>query len=1454
MKLMYKYKFAVLFLEAALFWLSFNYRVEAQIFGSPNLVSPANGSANLTTSVALQWDSVSGSSSYSVQVAADSSFSKLVVNQSGLSSTSYLVSGLSSGTKYYWRAGASTLIVFSGWSSAWSFSTVAPPPPTLSAPTLISPTDGSTSQPTSLALSWNSITNATSYHLQVSTSTSFATLVYDNSALTQTSQQITSLTNSQTYYWRVAASNFTSTSSWSTIWSFATTAPPPPPLPATPTLISPADGSVNQPTTIVLSWNASTNADHYWVQIAADSMFSNPTIGDSSITATSYQANNLSTSTKYYWRVKGINSAGSSNWSSVWNYTTLDSQVLPPSQPVLASPSNGSTSLPTTLTLSWNSVSNADHYWIQVAADQTFLNMVYTNYTIVGTSQQISGLLNSTTYYWQVRAVNAGGQSPWSSQWSFTTSAASPSSLSAPNLISPVNGISNVPTTVKFNWDSVKSAANYHFQLSTSSTFSPLTSDNSNLTVPSEQMISLLNNQQYYWRVSAGNSNSSGPWSSVWSFTTAAPLPAPSLISPPNDSTTTPNNITFMWNQVPNADHYHIQISKTPNFDTLIVDDSTLTVSSKKIDSLSTNQIYYWRVMAKDSTNNGKWSNTNIVKTTAKPNSTLAAPNLISPPNGAANQATTLTLQWSSVSGASSYSVQVSTDASFNNLVVDQSGLSSTSYQVSGLSNNTVYYWHAGSSSLILFGGWSQVWSFTTEPKATTLSPPTLISPVNGSVNEPVSLQLEWAVVSGANSYNLQVGIDSSFNTIVFNKMGITSNFQQVDSLNHNKVYYWHVNASNTSSSSQFSSTWKFQTSVDSNLTVPQTPVLSSPANASADEPLYPILYWNSSTNASFYRLQVATDNSFNNLIFDDSAISATYYQVGPLNQSTKYFWHVLAKNNSGSSAWSSAWYFTTQQGTSNIPVLVSPNDGAKNQSLTVVCIWDTVPNTDAYNIQLSTSPNFDSLVIDDSAVNNSSVVIKNLYNSTTYFWHVRAKVNAVWHSFSSAWEFSTRITSPTFSNIDTTLTFPSYSDLSQFKSSDYKLVGIPGAGNFPLNTFLNGSPNVDWLAYWDNGAPDKYLVEYNNGGNFVFTTGVGFWIIKKGFLIIDTTTENAPLNSSGQVDVQLHAGWNIITDPFTYPISWDKVKSANSISEPIYSFNGNFQMSSTLSPYTGYYFFNDANHTTLEIPAQTVAPSLQKTSGVSSTQAAKIDWEINIKLASSGYSDSLAWLGVSSNTSGGYNLLDVHKPRNIGSFPTVYFSHPEWNKDYPIFASDIRPSFDSYCEWSFNVDSKPWHNASLSFDGIDKVPEQYEVFFQNPKTNRWINLRNGNTLKFIPTDPTTSFKILIGTSDAVNEKIKDNSVHNSEFQVGNNFPNPFNNSTEIPVYVPANSEIKIVVYNIIGKVVKTIVNGQASEGQHLYQWNGTDDNGNVASSGIYFYRIIAGSNFSQIRKMILLK
>ncbi|HKJ81268.1 MAG TPA: T9SS type A sorting domain-containing protein, partial [Ignavibacteriaceae bacterium] len=93
-----------------------------------------------------------------------------------------------------------------------------------------------------------------------------------------------------------------------------------------------------------------------------------------------------------------------------------------------------------------------------------------------------------------------------------------------------------------------------------------------------------------------------------------------------------------------------------------------------------------------------------------------------------------------------------------------------------------------------------------------------------------------------------------------------------------------------------------------------------------------------------------------------------------------------------------------------------------------------------------------------------------------------------------------------------------------------------------------------------------------------------------------------------------------------------------------------------------------------------------------------------------------------------------------------------------------------------------------------------------------------------------------------------DSNVLPSSYTLSQNYPNPFNPSTEIKFSLPEASNVKLTIYDAIGKQVAVLVNDYLATGSYRYSWNASN-----LASGIYFYRIEA-KNFNMVKKMVLLK
>ncbi|MBT4484775.1 MAG: T9SS type A sorting domain-containing protein, partial [Candidatus Latescibacteria bacterium] len=111
------------------------------------------------------------------------------------------------------------------------------------------------------------------------------------------------------------------------------------------------------------------------------------------------------------------------------------------------------------------------------------------------------------------------------------------------------------------------------------------------------------------------------------------------------------------------------------------------------------------------------------------------------------------------------------------------------------------------------------------------------------------------------------------------------------------------------------------------------------------------------------------------------------------------------------------------------------------------------------------------------------------------------------------------------------------------------------------------------------------------------------------------------------------------------------------------------------------------------------------------------------------------------------------------------------------------------------------------------------------------------------------------GTPGTENETITgvDETIFPNAFSLGQNYPNPFNPTTTITFSVPKKSFSELVIYNIMGQKVRTLISGELTPGNHSAAWDGRDDDGHAVSSGVYFSHLSIGEKVAA-RSMMLVK
>lgn len=290
-----------------------------------------------------------------------------------------------------------------------------------------------------------------------------------------------------------------------------------------------------------------------------------------------------------------------------------------------------------------------------------------------------------------------------------------------------------------------------------------------------------------------------------------------------------------------------------------------------------------------------------------------AIPTLNSPALGASGIGQSPHLEWQPVKNADYCRIQVALDKNFNSVVVDTlvSIVTGQCKVIPGvLENNTQYYWRSCAVNIAGNGQWSQMWTFSV---LNAPDSPQLLSPGNGAAGQSTTPTLIWQKSMTAEIYRIQISKDINFKDIILDHSSLTSNEFNIPSglLFENTQYFWRVNASNAGGTVPWSNTWSLGTGF---VNPPQQPNLISLPNGSLGQSLTPTLDWNDQHSVASYRIQVASDLNFTNIVVDEGNLTNSNYTVpaGLLKGSLMYYWKVSANNLGGTSNWSHIWTFTT--------------------------------------------------------------------------------------------------------------------------------------------------------------------------------------------------------------------------------------------------------------------------------------------------------------------------------------------------------------------------------------------------------------------------------------------------------------------------------------------------------------------------------------------------------------
>lgn len=281
---------------------------------SPQLVSPVNDTTGLATSVNFEWQLAQTANVYHFQISLQPDFSVIVFEDSTLTGVQTTKS-LSEQQVYYWRVRAGNDAGWGVFSVSERFTVGSLPV----IPALLFPANAAVLPSASIGFEWQASDSGSTYQVQVATDSAFGGIVFEATNLTLNRLELTSLTKSVDYYWRVRSKNALGFSDYSSIWRFVIADQP-----VAPQLLFPEDQTVFQSDTLRFVWQNLALVDRYHLQVSLNQDFNGMFVNDSSLTDSTNLVQGLASGQTYFWRVRSHNPVGWGEFSSASSVSIID--------------------------------------------------------------------------------------------------------------------------------------------------------------------------------------------------------------------------------------------------------------------------------------------------------------------------------------------------------------------------------------------------------------------------------------------------------------------------------------------------------------------------------------------------------------------------------------------------------------------------------------------------------------------------------------------------------------------------------------------------------------------------------------------------------------------------------------------------------------------------------------------------------------------------------------------------------------------------------------------------------------------------------------------------------------------------------------------------------------------------------------------------------------------------
>ena len=387
-----------------------------------------------------------------------------------------------------------------------------------------------------------------------------------------------------------------------------------------------------------------------------------------------------------------------------------------------------------------------------------------------------------------------------------------------------------------------------------------------------------------------------------------------------------------------------------------------------------------------------------------------------------------------------------------------------------------------------------------------------------------------------------------------------------------------------------------------------------------------------------------------------------------------------------------------------------------------------------------------------------------------------------------------------------------------------------------------------------DEPAADADDQWYKEGpASVTMEPGEAFLMITREGRAYDTGS-GTTLPTDAAYEVDLHARWNFVASPFDFSVPVSRTRLASGEPVRLQAYDGtwrNLSDGDSMVPFSGYALRVQSEDVLVIEPGADTGGRAQREGGAKEAEAEEHGegWAIRIDAASGQARDENNVAVVSPTAETGHDPLDWYEPPIVGNYVSVSFD-PAAGQAVPLTV-DARPIPEEGVVWPLSVRTNVAGSTTLSFHDVTDIPPEFEVWLVDEVGGGAKDLRRNAWHAFAShgNGHRSRFQLIVGTPEFVRSQSGLDGTIPLEYGLAQNFPNPFNDVTSIQYQLPESQRVVLEVFDVVGRLVATLVDQEKEAGYHEAQWMGQDG----LASGVYICRLRAGS-FVETRRIVLLK